>query len=324
MSSFTLPYFIRDHLGSVRAVVDGSTGDVLETSDYLPFGKRWELTGGQTAQTVTDPTNRWRFSGKETQSFYNPAIPYNDFGARLHDPRTGRWLAVDPMAEKYYGYSPWTYCGDNPTNAVDSDGQIWNFVAGAAVGALIEGGITLVEGGSGREVLAAAAKGAVEGVAMAGGGLIAGKVASKVTSKVAAYAAEAIVNAVGSGAGSVTEQVINQEEISGAKTAISAGVGVITSGLHNGFGAYGKKLIEKKVSSQSFKEEQKEIARQYLKTKEKHPSKSTVNRVTNNAIKNIEQNEKETIETVKTIYEYSGGLYVNGKITNYVYDRVQK
>ena len=32
----------------------------------------------------------------------------------------------------------------------------------------------------------------------------------------------------------------------------------------------------------------------------------------------------KTIETVKTIYEYSGGLYVNGKITNYVYDRVQK
>lgn len=42
-------HFIRDHLGSVRTVVDGSTGDVLETSDYLPFGKRWELTGGQAA-----------------------------------------------------------------------------------------------------------------------------------------------------------------------------------------------------------------------------------------------------------------------------------
>lgn len=57
--------------------------------------------------------------------------------------------------------------------------------------------------------------------------MIAGKVASKVASKVATYAAEAIVNAVGSGAGSVTEQIINQEKISGAKTAISAGVGAI-------------------------------------------------------------------------------------------------
>ena len=54
---------------------------------------------GQAAQTVTDPTNRWRFSGKETQSFYNPAIPYNDFGARLHDPRTGRCI-VNPKREE--------------------------------------------------------------------------------------------------------------------------------------------------------------------------------------------------------------------------------
>ena len=117
-------HFIRDHLGSVRTVVDGSTGDVLETSDYLPFGKRWELTGGQAAQTVTDPTNRWRSSGKETQSFYNPAIPYNDFGARLHDPRTGRWLGVDPMAEKYSWQSAYSYCSGSPVMYVDSDGKV--------------------------------------------------------------------------------------------------------------------------------------------------------------------------------------------------------
>ena len=116
-------HFIRDHLGSVRTIVDGSTGDVLETSDYLPFGKRWDFTGGQAAQTVTDPTNRWRFSGKETQSFYNPAIPYNDFGARLHDPRTGRWLGVDPMAEKYSWQSAYSYCSGSPVMYVDSDGK---------------------------------------------------------------------------------------------------------------------------------------------------------------------------------------------------------
>ncbi|MCQ2161906.1 MAG: RHS repeat-associated core domain-containing protein [Bacteroidales bacterium] len=118
-------HFIRDHLGSVRTIVDGSTGDVLETSDYLPFGKRWELTGGQSSQTVTDPTNRWRFSGKETQSFYNPAIPYNDFGARLHDPRTGRWLGVDPLAEKYYDLSTYMYCAGNPIRYYDSLGLKW-------------------------------------------------------------------------------------------------------------------------------------------------------------------------------------------------------
>ena len=31
---------VSDHLGSVRAVVDGDTGTVLEANDYYPFGKR--------------------------------------------------------------------------------------------------------------------------------------------------------------------------------------------------------------------------------------------------------------------------------------------
>ena len=31
--------------GSVRAVVDGDTGSVIETNDYYPFGKRIQATG---------------------------------------------------------------------------------------------------------------------------------------------------------------------------------------------------------------------------------------------------------------------------------------
>ena len=53
--TYQVQHFLRDHLGSVRTVVDGATGGVLETSDYLPLGKRWDLTGGQASQTVTDP-----------------------------------------------------------------------------------------------------------------------------------------------------------------------------------------------------------------------------------------------------------------------------
>ena len=41
---------LRDHLGSVRAVVDGDTGTVIEASDYYPFGKRIPLlVSGATA-----------------------------------------------------------------------------------------------------------------------------------------------------------------------------------------------------------------------------------------------------------------------------------
>ena len=48
-------------------VSDSISGTVVETSDYLPFGTRWTLTGGSAAGTLTDATNRWRYSGKEEQ-----------------------------------------------------------------------------------------------------------------------------------------------------------------------------------------------------------------------------------------------------------------
>ena len=73
--TYQVRHYLRDHLGSVRTVVDGSTGDILETNDFLPFGKRWDLTGGSSTQTLTDPGNRWRFSGKEDQFFLTPCHP---------------------------------------------------------------------------------------------------------------------------------------------------------------------------------------------------------------------------------------------------------
>ena len=108
---YTVHHHIMDHLGSVLAVVYGggtaapagaSPGDVLETSDFLPYGTRWSQTGGSSSATITDATNRWRYSGKEEQKALNSALPLIDYGARMYDPTIARWTSVDPMAEKYY------------------------------------------------------------------------------------------------------------------------------------------------------------------------------------------------------------------------------
>lgn len=92
-SSGTVSYrplvHLRDHLGSVRSVIDGDTGAVVETNDYYPFGKRIQVTapvsepvGGSlyaaqpavapvaqaapaTSVASTSSPNRWHFSGKE-------------------------------------------------------------------------------------------------------------------------------------------------------------------------------------------------------------------------------------------------------------------
>ena len=104
-------YFLTDHLGSVRAVVNSGC-EVLERNDYQPFGKRWVTP----SMPVSD--NRDRFNGKEDQSF--AGLPFSDYGARMYDRERGRWLSQDPL-QQYH--SPYVFCGNNPIRLIDLDGM---------------------------------------------------------------------------------------------------------------------------------------------------------------------------------------------------------
>ena len=120
---YTVYHHITDHLGSVRAITDASTGTIVETSDFMPFGTRWSQTSGSSSATITDATNRWRYSGKEEQKAINSTLPLIDYGARMYDPTIARWLSGDPMAEKYYSESLYIFNADNPINIIDPNGN---------------------------------------------------------------------------------------------------------------------------------------------------------------------------------------------------------
>ena len=111
--------FVKDHLGSTRTVVDMQEGAVCEENDYYAFGMKIPAVSGP--QLIE---NRWRYSGKEEQDAV-AGIPYIDYGARLYDARIGRWLSPDPLAEKYFSLSLYNYCGDDPINRFDPDGNAW-------------------------------------------------------------------------------------------------------------------------------------------------------------------------------------------------------
>ena len=46
-----------------------------------------------------------------------------DYGFRGYYPAVGRFTTVDPLAEKYYGISPYVYCAGNPMKFIDPDGR---------------------------------------------------------------------------------------------------------------------------------------------------------------------------------------------------------
>jgi RHS repeat-associated protein len=63
------------------------------------------------------------FNGKERDNeTYGEGNAY-DFGARIYDPRLGRWLAVDPLSAKYPYASPYNFVLNSPLIAIDEDGE---------------------------------------------------------------------------------------------------------------------------------------------------------------------------------------------------------
>ena len=119
-------HHITDHLSSVRAVVDASSGSVVERYDYLPFGMRIpQVASADTISTLPalSSPNRWYFSGKEEQTFLDPSLGILDFGARMYDPSIARWLSPDPLAGNNQLISPYSYCSNNPIIIIDPFGK---------------------------------------------------------------------------------------------------------------------------------------------------------------------------------------------------------
>ena len=126
--------YVTDYLGSVRAVVNGKTGELYKASDYSAFGEESDVVVPQygvtpahqlaTAALPDGLTLRDGYTGKEAQD-PDFSTGYTDFGARQYSPTLRRWMTPDPLSEKYYGISPYAFCNNNPVSLVDPDGRTW-------------------------------------------------------------------------------------------------------------------------------------------------------------------------------------------------------
>ena len=111
-----IPYvFVRDHLGSVRLVCNGNTGEVVQSLEYLPSGVIF--------RSRNFDRQPYRFTGKELLSAHG--LDWYDSGARMQEFHIPRFTTMDPLCEKYYSISPYAYCNNNPVKYVDPDGRDW-------------------------------------------------------------------------------------------------------------------------------------------------------------------------------------------------------
>jgi RHS repeat-associated protein len=104
--------YVRDHLGSVRLVIDYPEGGVVERRDYGPFGEPLEQHGTFELQH--------QFTGQR----HDASSGLEFFNARMLDRRWGRFISPDPLvagldAERLNRFS---YVRNRPTSLVDPSG----------------------------------------------------------------------------------------------------------------------------------------------------------------------------------------------------------
>ncbi len=120
---FLYVYQYKDHLGNIRlSYKDISTTNtpnlqIVEENNYYPFGLKHK---GYNAN-INGTHHKYMFGGKELSE--DLGLNTYDFGARNYDAALGRWMNVDPLAEKMRRHSPYNYAFNNPIYFIDPDGM---------------------------------------------------------------------------------------------------------------------------------------------------------------------------------------------------------
>ena len=120
----------KDHLGS-STLITNESGEVVQRVEYLPYGEVFlERHGGDNHSMPHKFNGRsalrdafeatWR--KKELDRMHG--LDWYDSSARFYDHVLGRFHQIDPLAEKYYAWSPYTYCLNNPIMKIDPDGRV--------------------------------------------------------------------------------------------------------------------------------------------------------------------------------------------------------
>ena len=115
-STYTAYYYLNDHLGGRRVVMDAS-GTVKQVNNYYPSG----TTMAESPRRTDQDFQPYKFTGKELDRF--DTMNFYDFEARTYDPTLMRFTGIDPLAEKYPSISPYVFCLNNPVLYIDPNGM---------------------------------------------------------------------------------------------------------------------------------------------------------------------------------------------------------
>jgi len=95
---------------------------------------------------------RYGFNGKENDGEVKGNGNQLDFGARIYDPRIGKWLSLDPAQASYPSESPYHFVRNNPILRID-EGGLWDIEVHVYKSRAKYGyGIAIVKDRNGKEI----------------------------------------------------------------------------------------------------------------------------------------------------------------------------
>jgi RHS repeat-associated protein len=115
---------VSDHLGSIRFVVNASSGTILQELEYSAFGE------------VLKDTNPGFQPFGYAGGIYDVDTKLVKFGARDYNSFTGRWMQKDPIRFGGGDENLYRYTANNTVNMIDPSGNYTLtqvFVGGVAV-----------------------------------------------------------------------------------------------------------------------------------------------------------------------------------------------
>lgn len=88
--------------------------------DY-PFGLKHKGYNNVVSSNSNSVASKFKYNGKELED--ELGLNLYDYHARKFDPALGRFMTIDPHADRYARLTPYNYVYNNPVNGIDPDGR---------------------------------------------------------------------------------------------------------------------------------------------------------------------------------------------------------
>jgi len=252
-------YTLKDHLGNGRVYCyhDSALNQAktIQEAHYYPFGLPIQKLSPNFEASVGVEVNLYQYNGIEVVDDFG--LHVNHALYRTLDPQTGRWWQIDPMAEKFYPWSPYNSNLDNPVRYNDPKGDCPPWVCGALAGAAVEYGFQVAEnyynGKSGLEMVTPQLD--KIGTAFIAGALTGGfSTLNKISNIYLKVTVNRIADAtVGTGESIVKQNIDVQsgkeEAISITEAVIDGGISAVTGGWGEGSEMAAKNYLQKEFSN---------------------------------------------------------------------------